>query len=108
MNEHPQNPILIELNVEFKDKFLAMAKDYQSARDERYKSAADDFAAYLGQLEMYRTGKNLPAHLVCANTFFLFADDKLIGRGDLRHQLNDALAVMGGHIGYDVDRKSVV
>ena len=94
--------VLVELSVEFKDKFLSMAEDYQSAGDERYKSAAEDFESYLERLEMYRTGKNLPNHLVRANTFFLLADDKLIGRGDLRHRLNETLAVMGGHIGYDV------
>ena len=97
-----QNPKLIELNTGLKDKFLAMAEDYLSIGDERYQSAADDFERYLEQLEMYRSGKNLSADRVRATTFFLLADDKLIGRGDLRHQLNDFLAVMGGHIGYDV------
>jgi predicted acetyltransferase len=97
-----QKPVLVELNAELKNKFLDMAKDYQSAGDDRYQSAADDFDAFLEGLEMYRTGKNLSSNLVRANTFFLLANDKLIGRGDLRHQLNEMLAVMGGHIGYDV------
>lgn len=95
-------PVLIELNHEFKDKFLVMAEDYQSAGDDRYQSATEDFDGYIKKLQMYRTGENLPPHLVRANAFFLHADGKLIGRGDLRHRLNETLAVMGGHIGYDV------
>lgn len=102
MSGNLQHPVLIELNHEFKDKFLAMAEDFQSAGDDRYQPATEDFDGYLERLKMYRTGENLPSHLVRANAFFLLADDKLIGRGDFRHRLNETLAVMGGHIGYDV------
>ena len=102
MTENLENPILVELNAELKDKFLAMAEDYQSAGEDRYQLGIDDFNAFLGSLEMYRTGKNLPQGHIRANSFFLLVNDKLIGRGDLRHQLNEGLAVMGGHIGYDV------
>lgn len=102
MSENKPNPILIELNIGLKEKFLEMAKDYQSAGDDRYQMGADDFEGYLEKLKMFATGKDLPDHFVRASTFFLLAENKLIGRGDLRHQLNDHLAVMGGHIGYDV------
>ncbi len=102
MKESRQNSYLVELNAELKDKFLVMAKDYQSAGDSRYEFGIDNFETYLERLEMYRTGKDLAEHLVKANTFFLFDNDKLIGRGDLRNQLNENLATMGGHIGYDV------
>lgn len=97
-----QNAELIELNAEMKAEFLAMAQDYQSAGEDRYQLGLDDFTGFLERLEMYRTGKNLPAGHVRSSTFFLLADDKLIGRGDLRHKLNEGLAVLGGHIGYDV------
>jgi predicted acetyltransferase len=30
------------------------------------------------------------------------SDGKLVGRSDLRHRLNPALEIIGGHIGYDV------
>lgn len=102
MTEKPQKPILVELDADLKDKFLEMAADYASAGDDRYQKDAEDYEGFLKRLEMYRTGRDLPSHLVRANTFFLLAGDELIGRGDLRHELNDFLSVMGGHIGYDV------
>lgn len=93
---------MVELSADLKDKFLEMAEDYASAGEDRYQPLAADFEAYLENLEMYRTGKSLPAGHVRANAFFLLAGERLIGRGDLRHDLNAQLAVMGGHIGYDV------
>jgi predicted acetyltransferase len=102
MNEDQQNPILIELTSVLEDKFLEMAKDYRNAGEDRYQEGIDDFEAYLENLEMYRTGKNLSSHLVQANTFFLLIDDKFCGSSNLRHQLNEQLSVFGGHIGYNI------
>lgn len=102
MIEDPQKPVLVELAAEWKDKFLAMAKAYRAAGENRYRLGLEDFDAYLEHLEMYRTGKKLPDGHVRSNNFFLLAGDKLIGSGHLRHALNAGLAVMGGHIGYDV------
>jgi predicted acetyltransferase len=102
MTASANNPILIELNADLKDKFLEMAREYKSAGEERYRAGLDDFEAFLKSLEMYRTGKDLPAGHVRSNTFFLFDGEKLIGSGSLRHALNAGLAVYGGHIGYDV------
>lgn len=98
----PQNPVLVELTAELKDKFLAMAEDYMAAGEDRYQLGLDDFAGFLKHLEMYATGESLSAESVRSNMFFLLAEDKLIGSGNLRHQLNAGLAVMGGHIGYNV------
>ena len=102
MIENTRKPVLVELAADLKDQFLEMAEDYNFAGDDRYQESAADFDAFLKRLEMYRTGENLPAERVRSNTFFLLVGDKLVGGGDLRHELNDFLAVMGGHIGYDV------
>jgi predicted acetyltransferase len=97
-----QKPVLVELSAELKEQFLAMAEAYKAAGENRYRLGIEDFDTYLDQLEMYRTGRNLPDGHVRSNNFFLLAGDKLIGSGHLRHELNAWLAVMGGHIGYDV------
>jgi len=102
MNKNALKPDFIELNAGLKDKFWAMAKDYQSAGEDRFQSGIENFEAYLESLERYRTGKNLPAGHVPSNTFFLSVSGKLVGSGSLRHELNDKLAVYGGHIGYAV------
>lgn len=102
MNENLQNAVLIELTAEMKSELLAMAEEYKSAGEDRYDSAIDDFDAYLKRLEIFADGTDLPPHCVPSNAFFLLADGKLIGSGNLRHRLNETLEVFGGHIGYDV------
>lgn len=59
--------------------------------------------AYLERLSDERRGINLPDGWVPAT--FLVAEVKgrqLVGRVSIRHQLNDYLAEVGGHIGYGV------
>ena len=102
MNEHQQTPILIELNAEFKEKFLEMAEDFHAVGENRHQIKAEDFAGFLDQLETYRTGLNLPKDYVSYSAFYLFDGEKLLGSGSLRHELNENLAVYGGHIGYTV------
>jgi predicted acetyltransferase len=102
MKTGAQNPVLVELTADLKEKFLEMAEDYRSAGEDRYDAALEDFDAYLAHLEMYRTGENLPEGHVQSSAYYLLADDKLIGSGNLRHELNAGLKVFGGHIGYNV------
>lgn len=102
MTQDAQNPIFVELTADLKDKFLEMVKDHRSAGEDRYDLGLEDFDALLEHLEMYRTGKNLPAGHVRSNSFFLLVGDKLVGSGNLRHELNEGLAGFGGHIGYNV------
>jgi predicted acetyltransferase len=45
-------------------------------------------------------GKNLPKGYVPATTFWLIDKDELIGRVQIRHELNDFLLKKNGHIGY--------
>ncbi len=47
------------------------------------------------------TSKSLPPSLVPQTTFWLFDDENhIVGMSRLRHRLNDALLIDGGHIGY--------
>lgn len=92
----------VELNYGLKDKFLEMAKDYQSAGEDRFKSGIEDFRKYLEYLENHRKTQNMPDGNVGFNTFFLSIGGKLVGSGSLRHELNETLAIYGGHIGYAV------
>jgi predicted acetyltransferase len=102
MAENARTPLLVELNAELKDEFLAMAREFRSAGEDRFSFGLDNFEKLLEQLEMYRTGNNLPEGHVRSNTFFLLDGNRLLGSGSLRHRLSASLAVYGGHIGYDV------
>ncbi|HEY8563221.1 MAG TPA: GNAT family N-acetyltransferase [Pyrinomonadaceae bacterium] len=102
MTENVGEAVLVELNAGLKNEFLAMAKDYEAAGESVYQFERNDFDEFLERLERLRIGKNLPAESVRSNTFFLLVDGKFAGMGFLRHELNEKLAVYGGHIGYDV------
>jgi predicted acetyltransferase len=63
----------------------------------------EDFPAYLqSQADMARgIGLDL-ARYVPQTRYWLFVDGRPVGVGKLRHYLNDALRVRGGHIGYTI------
>lgn len=61
-----------------------------------------DFAEYVKQLDGWSRGVGVPEGFV-PNTFFVgVVDGIVVGRLSLRHCLNEALARVGGHIGYGV------
>lgn len=61
-----------------------------------------DFATYLRQLDEVARGVNVPSGLVPASFYVGVVGDVVVGRVSLRHELNEFLARVGGHIGYGV------
>ena len=58
-------------------------------------------AAFLQSLVDASAGKGVPASRVPGTTFWLLDDNnRIAGMSRLRHRLNDALLIDGGHIGY--------
>lgn len=62
----------------------------------------DDWGAYVALLEQRRRGICVPEGLVPATFLVAMVDDELVGRVSIRHELNEHLANVGGHIGYGV------
>jgi len=62
----------------------------------------DDWAGYLAHLADERDGVDLPPGRVPATFLVAEVDGVLVGRVSVRHELNDFLARVGGHIGYAV------
>jgi len=61
------------------------------------------FTDYLNILNDQENGKNIPDEWVPDTSLFAFLNDgTIVGRLSLRHQLNDLLLKLGGHIGYGV------
>lgn len=60
------------------------------------------FAEYLDALEATRLGRDLPAGRVPATFLAAVVGDDVVGRVSIRHELNEDLARVGGHIGYAV------
>ncbi len=60
------------------------------------------FSEVLSRLDREATGTGIPNHLVPATMYYAFQGERIVGRLHLRHRLNQALSVRGGHIGYAV------
>src|ERR1700712_3276406 len=58
--------------------------------------------AYLDDLAREQTGTDLPGDRVPATFLVAEVDGEIVGRLSVRHQLNDHLARVGGHVGYAV------
>jgi predicted acetyltransferase len=60
------------------------------------------FKEVLNRLQGERSGRDLAPGRVPSTILFGFEDGAIVGRVSIRHQLNDYLATVGGHIGYGV------
>jgi predicted acetyltransferase len=62
-----------------------------------------DFKTYVDNLLQRET--NPPPNFVCDTVYWAFVDDQMVGRISIRHELNEFLQKVGGHIGYIVHPK---
>lgn len=65
----------------------------------------DSFEDHLKLLDDELHGRNLAPGRVPHTMLYAFVDGKIIGRASIRHELNDHLMKLGGHIGYAVATK---
>jgi predicted acetyltransferase len=99
---------LLEPTLVLKDEFLGMAAEFQAegVTYSHHERARNDFGAFLDEMRAYAQGIGLPAGHVPMTTFWLVREDEhgktVLGEGRLRHCLNSALEVEGGHIGYAI------
>ena len=104
-NFHGKNCKLVEICAELKDDFCELAAEGIAAKETPYINWDGDFEDYLRRMQILASGENIPADEVPRNTYFLFCDGKIIGRSEIRRELNDELKLIGGHLGADI-RKS--
>lgn len=100
-----ENCKLIEICAEIKDDFGELAAEGIAAKETPYINWDGDFEDYLRRMQILAKGKNLPEGEVPRNTYFLFCGGKIIGRSEIRRELNEEYRTIGGHIGADI-RKS--
>jgi predicted acetyltransferase len=60
------------------------------------------FNDHIKLLEERASGVNIPEGRVPDSMLYAFLDNKIIGRSSIRHELNEFLFNVGGHIGYAV------
>ncbi|MGA9995281.1 MAG: GNAT family N-acetyltransferase [Pyrinomonadaceae bacterium] len=93
---------LIGPTTELETEFMEMALEYRATGDERYDDAIKDFQAFVRRCIDFSLGIDLAPGRVPCTFYWLFDQDKIIGRSGLRHRLTPDLENEGGHIGYDI------
>ena len=93
---------LIKADESLKEAMLSMAREFAESGEDRYQEALDDVSAYFKRLDRWAKGEDLPSHVVQESVYWLVRGDLILGLIKLRHKVNEALLIEGGHIGYGV------
>lgn len=103
-----ENMHLIEPSCEYKKEFQDMVRQYEAAGDKEYynmyKTALEDFNAYVLRLKKDAEGKELPQGFVPCSVYWLTNESKeILGCIRIRKSLDSKfLKEIAGNIGYDV------
>lgn len=62
----------------------------------------EEFCNYLDRVAQLKSVEKVPPGMVPSTFLVAVIDGKIAGRLSIRHELNDFLALTGGHIGYGV------
>lgn len=89
----------------YKDSFLeAQAEFLKNGEnlDFDFAVASEDFPKFVQQRLYANVRTNLPPGVVPESDFWLIDEEEFIGDVRVRHELNEKLRLVGGHIGYDI------
>jgi predicted acetyltransferase len=98
---------MLELRLPHREEEQEVLRAYRATVSEvphflHYYQEGMSFAHYLDVLRDQARGVNLPPDHVPSTFLLAFADARVVGRVSIRHELNDFLHRLGGHIGYVV------
>ena len=96
---------LAEPSLTYKDSFIAGTRESQAEGLELYidlDKISKDFEAFLRRSHDASNRAKIPPERVPMSDYWLIDGDEYIGRLSLRHTLNEALLLWGGHIGYQI------
>jgi predicted acetyltransferase len=96
---------LAEPSVIYRDSFIQSVQEFQAeGRQQHYdlNSLTADFSSFVQGLHDAKDRSKLKAGRVPSSDFWLIDDNEFIGRLSIRHELNEFLLKMGGHIGYEI------
>jgi predicted acetyltransferase len=97
--------IVRELTLADEAAFLRGFKEWEGEDLSWYTfefSFNDNFSDHLERLKKNKEGIELDPRFVASTMLYGFSDGEIIGRVSIRHELNEYLSTVGGHIGYSV------
>jgi len=96
---------LAEPSLVYKESFIAGTRESQAEGLELFYNLDKISKDFEGLLQILRDASNrakIPPERVPMSDFWLIDGDEYVGRLSLRHELNEALLLWGGHIGYQI------
>ncbi len=102
---------LVLPSVEYKVSFIEAVKELQSETTtmttRRYRELSipeleADFESFAEKERSHARGKNQPEGYVPQSEFWFVDGGEYIGHVGIRHELNEHLKTIGGHIGYSI------
>ena len=96
---------LAEPSLTYKDSFIEGTRESQAESLELFfnlDKVSQNFEAFLQRLRNASKRANVKSDRVPMSDFWLIDGDEYVGRLSLRHELNEALLLWGGHIGYQI------
>lgn len=103
-----KNLILITPSMDYEKEILDYKKEFLINEESMDGTAGlnnyDNIALWLQQLKKNSSKETVAEDFVPASTYLVVrkSDNKIVGMVDIRHFLNKALLLLGGHIGYSV------
>lgn len=97
---------LRELTEHDEAAFLRGLEEWNNADISWYSFAWQPGMPHAGHLQILKDQKDkskLPSDRVPSTMFYGFVDGAIVGRFNVRHELNDSLLERGGHVGYAVN-----
>ena len=100
-------------SVEYKDSFTEAVREFQAEvpcineTTRRYQELSipelrQDFDSFVERERSHSRGENMPAGYIPQTEFWLVDVEEYIGHVGIRHELNEHLLHIGGHIGYSI------
>jgi predicted acetyltransferase len=104
ISEEKSVSILVDPSNDYRDEFLAAQREFAGEGQRRYdlQRIANDFPRFVHHLLLQRDRSQVEPGLVPFSDYWLIDNDEYIGRLSVRHELNDFLFRIGGHIGYEI------
>ena len=96
---------LAEPSLIYKDSFIEGTRESQAEGNELYinlDKISENFETFLQRLRNASKRVRVTSDRVPMSDFWLIDGDEYAGRLSLRHELNQALLLWGGHIGYQI------
>ena len=96
---------LVELDLGMEAEFKTFFEDLERQGDSPwlFEHKGEPFDMLVKKLRDQKQGKQLPDGWVsCSSLFLIRENGAFLGKSSLRHELNDHLRKIGGHIGYYV------